>query len=103
MSQDELKNGADADMKVIAQSIIDLQQKENTRFKAFLVSHQPQTPAVSEFDALQMANMMCMSQANDLRPLIGNTDFDFAQLMVDHHRNAVENSDIELRRWSMKG
>lgn len=97
MSQEELKNGTDADMKAMAQSIITAQQKEITQFQAFLAGHQPQLPAVPDFDALQMANMMRMTQANDLRPLTGNTDFDFAQLMVDHHRSAVENSDAELK------
>jgi uncharacterized protein (DUF305 family) len=52
---------------------------------------------VPDFSALQMANMMRMSQANDLRPLTGNPDFDFAQLMVDHHRSAIENSDAVLK------
>lgn len=96
MSQEELKNGTNTDMKALAQSIIDSQQKEIAQFQAFLSGHQPQLPAVTQFSALQMANMMRMSQANDLRPLTGNTDFDFAQLMVDHHSSAIENSDAEL-------
>jgi uncharacterized protein (DUF305 family) len=97
MSQEELKSGTNADMKAMAQRIIDSQQKEIAQFQAFLSSHQPQSPAVPQFSALQMANMMRMSQANDLRPLTGNTDFDFAQLMVDHHSSAIENSDAELK------
>lgn len=97
MSQEELKNGTNTDMKAMAQGIIDSQQREITQFQAFLSSHQPQAPAVPQFSALQMANMMRMSQANDLRPLTGDTDFDFAQLMVDHHSSAIENSDAELK------
>ncbi|TVT37047.1 DUF305 domain-containing protein [Hymenobacter setariae] len=97
MSQEELKSGADADMKAMAQSIITAQQKEIAQFQAFLTSHPAQAPAVPDFSALQMANMMRMSQANDLRPLTGNPDFDFAQLMVDHHRSAIENSDAVLK------
>ena len=44
----------------------------------------------------QMESMERMMQANDLRPLTGDIDFDFAQLMVDHHRSAIENSNAEL-------
>lgn len=96
MSQAELQSGTDADMKAMAQQIIDSQQREITQFQTFLSGHSPQAPAVPQFSALQMANMMRMSQANDLRPLTGNPDFDFAQLMVDHHGAAIENSDAEL-------
>nr|WP_317175219.1 DUF305 domain-containing protein [Hymenobacter qilianensis] len=46
---------------------------------------------------LQMMNMTQMMQAVDLRPLTGNPDFDFAQLMVDHHQAAIENSDALLK------
>lgn len=95
MSQEELKSGKDADMKAMAQTIISKQQAEIQQLDAFLGSHPAHAPAVPEFDMKQMASMERMMQANDLRPLTGDADFDFAQLMVDHHRSAVENSQAE--------
>jgi uncharacterized protein (DUF305 family) len=96
MSQEELKSGSDADMKAMAQTIITKQQAEIQQLDAFLSSHTPQLPAVPAFDMKQMESMERMMQANDLRPLTGDIDFDFAQLMVDHHRSAIENSNAEL-------
>lgn len=97
MANEELKNGTDSEMRAIAQSIITKQQAEIKQLQAFLTSHPAHTPAVPEFDALQDANMMRMDQANDVRPLTGNTDYDYAQLMVDHHQSAIENSDAEIK------
>ena len=96
MSQEELKSGSDAEMKAIAQQIITKQQAEITQLDAFLSSHPPQQPAVPAFNMKQMESMERMMQANDLRPLTGDIDFDFAQLMVDHHRSAMENSQAEI-------
>ncbi|SDY84533.1 Uncharacterized conserved protein, DUF305 family [Hymenobacter psychrophilus] len=96
-SQEELKSGKSAEMKAMAQSIIDKQLAEITQFNAFLAGHPAHAPAVPEFNALQMMNMMQMMKAVDLRPLTGDPDFDFAQLMIDHHQAAVENSDALLK------
>lgn len=96
-SQEELKNGKNAEMKAMAQSIIDKQQAEIKQFNAFLTAHPAHAPAVPEFNALQMMNMMQMMKAVDLRPLTGDADYDFAQLMIDHHQAAVENSDALLK------
>ncbi len=46
---------------------------------------------------LQMMNMTQMMQAVDLRPLTGNPDYDFAQLMIDHHQSAIGNSNALLK------
>lgn len=96
-SQEELKSGKDATMKQMAQTIIDKQQSEIAQFNAFLTGHPAHAPAVPEFNTLQMMNMMQMMKAVDLRPLTGDPDFDFAQLMIDHHQAAVENSDALLK------
>ena len=96
MSQEELRSGKDADMKQMAQTIITKQQAEIQQLDAFLSSHTPQQPAVPAFNMKQMESMERMMQANDLRPLTGDIDFDFAQLMVDHHRSAIENSQAEI-------
>ena len=97
MSNEELKNGKDAEMRALATSIIAKQQDEIKQFNAFLAAHPAHAPFLPDFAAMQDANMMRMDEANDLRPLTGNTDYDYAQLMVDHHQSAVENSDLELK------
>jgi uncharacterized protein (DUF305 family) len=97
MATEELKNGKDTEMRALATSIISAQQAEIQQFTAFLAGHPAHAPFIPEFAMKQDENMMRMDQANDLRPLTGNTDYDFAQLMVDHHSSAVENSDLELK------
>ena len=51
----------------------------------------------NNFMQLPLLNMMQMMKAVDLRPLTGDPDFDFAQLMIDHHQAAIENSDALLK------
>jgi uncharacterized protein (DUF305 family) len=97
MANEELKNGKDTEMRAMATSIIAKQQDEIKQFNAFLTAHPAHAPFVPEFATMQDANMMRMDQANDLRPLTGDTDYDFAQLMVDHHQSAIENADLELK------
>lgn len=97
MANEELKNGKNTEMRAMATSIIAKQQDEIKQFNAFLAAHPAHAPLLPDFAAMQDANMMRMDQANDLRPLTGDTDYDFAQLMVDHHQSAVENSDLELK------
>ncbi|QIL78211.1 DUF305 domain-containing protein [Hymenobacter sp. HDW8] len=96
-SQEELRSGKDSEMKAMAQMIIAKQEAEIAQFQAFLAGHPAHAPAVPAFNMLQMMNMTQMMQAVDLRPLTGNPDFDFAQLMVDHHQAAIENSDALLK------
>jgi len=97
MANEELKNGKDTEMRALATSIIAKQQDEIKQFNAFLTAHPAHAPFLPDFAMMQDANMMRMDQANDLRPLTGDTDYDYAQLMVDHHQSAVENSDLELK------
>lgn len=97
MANEELKNGKDTEMRALATSIIAKQQGEIKQFNAFLTAHPARAPFLPDFAMMQDANMMRMDQANDLRPLTGDTDYDYAQLMVDHHQSAIENSNLELK------
>ncbi len=97
MANEELKNGKDTEMRALATSIIAKQQDEIKQFNAFTAAHPAHAPFLPDFAMMQDANMKRMDEANDLRPLTGDTDYDFAQLMVDHHQSAVENSDLELK------
>lgn len=96
MAQEELRAGGNAEMKAIAQRVVVAQQAEIGQFNAFTAGHQPQLPLVPQFNALQKANMDRMMAASDARTLTGKPDNDFAQLMVDHHQAAIDNSQALL-------
>ena len=96
MAQEELKSGTNQEMKTTAQTIITKQQAEIAQFNAFVGGHQPQQPAVPQFNQLQKANMDKMMVNSEKRTLKGQADYDFAQLMVDHHQAAIDNSEALL-------
>lgn len=98
MANEVLNKGDNAQIKAIAQEMIQKQQQEIGEFTAFLNSHQPQPqPGAGEsFSMEQMDAMKKMMKANDLRVLTGDADQDFAQLMIDHHQSAIETSETVL-------
>ena len=96
MAQEELKSGTNQEMKTTAQTIITKQQAEITQFNAFASGHQPRQPLVPQFNAIQKTNMDRMMATSDARTLTARPDYDFAQLMVDHHQAAIDNSEALL-------
>lgn len=93
MANLELKSGKDSQLMTMAQNIVKAQQSEISMFQDFLTK-KPATgmdinsPSGKEL----MATMnMPMSQVK------GNTDFDFATLMIPHHQSAVDMANIELK------
>jgi uncharacterized protein (DUF305 family) len=92
MSNEELQSGDDATLKVMAQKIITDQQKEIQELQAFLTTYQPDQGNDDEFHMEMMASMEKSGQAADLRVLTGDTDHDFAELMIVHHQSAIENA-----------
>ena len=86
MAQEELRTGSNQEMKTMAQDIVAKQQAEIAQFNAFTGAHQPRQPLVPQFSTLQKANMDKMMAASDARTLTARPDYDFAQLMVDHHQ-----------------
>ncbi len=97
MAEEELRGGSNQEMKTLAQDIITKQRAEITQFNAFLASHQPMQPLVPQFNQIQKTNMDRMMAASDARTLTMRTDYDFAQLMVDHHQAAIDNSQALLQ------
>ena len=93
MAQEELKSGTNQEIRTAAQTIITKQQAEITQFNAFLSGHQPRQPLVPQFTQLQKTNMDKMMASSDKRTITGRADYDFAQLMVDHHQAAIDNSE----------
>ncbi len=96
MATEELANGKDTEMKAIAQKIKAEQEKEIQEFNAFLSSYQPDQPMNMQFHMEVMASMEKMGRESDLRVITGETDQDFAQLMIPHHQAAMENAKSVL-------
>ncbi|MBC6609196.1 DUF305 domain-containing protein [Hymenobacter sp. BT188] len=97
MAEEQLRTGTNQEMKTTAQAIITKQRAEIAQFNAFLNGHQPMPPLVSQFNQLQKTNMDKMMAASDARSMTGKPDVDFAQLMVDHHQAAIDNSEALLQ------
>jgi uncharacterized protein (DUF305 family) len=97
MAEEELRTGTNQEMKTTAQDIITKQRAEIGQFNAFISSHQPMQPLVPLFNTLQKTNMDKMMAASDSRMMTGRSDYDFAQLMIDHHQAAIDNSEALLQ------
>ena len=97
MAEEELRTGSNQEMKTTAQDIITKQRAEIGQFNAFTSGHQPMQPLVPQFNAVQKTNMDKMMKASDARTMTMRADYDFAQLMVDHHQAAIDNSEALLQ------
>lgn len=95
MSNLEFKSGNDPEMKQMAQMIIAAQTAEIGQLATFLNSH-PAHANVPELSMQQMANMERSAKNADLQIINGDTDHDFAILMIGHHQSAIENARLEL-------
>ena len=95
MANLELKDGKDEQLKAMAQTIIETQQVEIIQLDDFLQAHSPHLN-VPEFDQMIMMGMEKSSKESDLQVINGNTDHDFAILMIQHHQSAIENSRLVL-------
>ena len=95
MANAELKDGKDVTLKEIAQMMITAQTQEIAQLDAFLQGH-PAHLNVPEFDSKMMMGMEKMGRNADLQIINGNTDHDFAMLMIGHHQSAIEMAQMEL-------
>lgn len=95
MAKLELAKGKDLQLRSMAQKIIDDQQQEIHELTTFLQGH-PAHLNVPEFSSRQRMNMEKSSRNADLQIITGNTDHDFATLMIVHHQNALEDASLEL-------
>ncbi|RIV17431.1 DUF305 domain-containing protein [Fibrisoma montanum] len=98
MSNEELKSGDNQAMKAMAQQVITAQTSEISQFNQFLQNHTPvPITAGSTYNAEEMESMMKMMRAQDVRILTGDSDVDYAQLLIDHHQSALEMAMSELK------
>jgi len=95
MANAELKDGKDATIKKIAQMMITAQTQVIAQLTTFLQGHAPHLD-VPEFDNKMMVGMEKMGRNADLQIINGNTDHDFAMLMISHHQSAIEMAQMEL-------
>lgn len=95
MSEIELKGGADAQMKDMAQKIIAAQQAEIVQLRDFTQAH-PNKAAHQQ----QMAgnSMQIMHDQMKSMPMSGKVDQDFAVMMRMHHQGAVTMAQEELAK-----
>lgn len=95
MSEEELKSGTDEKMKAKAQNIITKQKDEQNKLKDIVKNSKPMKMDMGKHDELskEMDNMK-----TDLSKMqmSGNTDKDFATMMISHHEGAVKMSKDEL-------
>lgn len=95
MANLELKSGKDEQLRAMAHTIIETQQAEIAQLNAFLQTHSPHLND-PEFDQMMMMGMEKSSKESDLQVINGDTDHDFAILMIQHHQSAIENSRLVL-------
>jgi uncharacterized protein (DUF305 family) len=98
MAQLQLAQGTDAQLKQMAQKIIDEQQKEITQFDAFLSNTNTQTSnstqSNSTFHQQVTGHMDNMHMEMDHS---GSIDKQFAQMMIPHHQGGIDMSRAYLK------
>lgn len=100
MSQVELKEGSDAQMKDMAQKIITAQQAEIAKLRDFVQAH-PATSAQQQ--PMAGGHMQSMHKQMKAMPMSGQVDRDFASMMVVHHQGAVTMAQEELVKGKQAG
>jgi uncharacterized protein (DUF305 family) len=93
MAQMEVAKGTDAQMKQMAQKMIDDQQKEVSEFNTFLSGHNAHGGGDAFFkEAMSKMNNMEMDMDHS-----GSMDKQFAQMMVPHHQSAIDMSKAYIK------
>lgn len=92
----ELKEGKDTTLQRMTRKMIADQRKEIAELDSFLLAHDP-VDNEPKFSQEAMMAMDKMQKEADGQFLNGNTDHDFAVLMIQHHEGAIEMSESLLR------
>ncbi|MBB1287352.1 DUF305 domain-containing protein [Flavisolibacter sp. BT320] len=93
MANIELAKGTNAELKQVAQKMVDDAQKDIIELNTFLSSHQPTKK--SDFAKNQMDKMM--KSTNMKLTESGDVDKDFAMMMVMHHQHGIDMSKDYLK------
>jgi uncharacterized protein (DUF305 family) len=94
MSEEEVKSGTDEKIKAMAQKIITTQKAEIDKLKDFVSTYKPSGMKHGEGELQKsMSDMESKMHSNTMT---GDTDKDFAAMMILHHEEAVSMSKKEL-------
>jgi uncharacterized protein (DUF305 family) len=93
MAQMEVSKGVNAEMKAMAQKMIDDQQKEVAEFNTFLSGHDAHGGGDAFFkEAMSIMSNMKMEMDN-----AGSMDKQFVQMMISHHQSAIDMSKAYIK------
>ncbi len=93
MSEIEVKEGSDTQMKDMAQRIITAQKSEIAKLREFVQAH----PMTAQ-QPMAGASMQAMHDQMKSMPMSGMVDQDFASMMIAHHQGAVTMAQEELTK-----
>lgn len=93
MAQAELAQGSNAEMKAMAQKMIDAQQKEIAELNTFLSGHS----AHGGGDAFYKEVMDKMNSMKMDMDMSGSFDKQFAGMMMQHHQGAIDMSKAYIK------
>jgi uncharacterized protein (DUF305 family) len=99
MAQAEISNGKDDKMKTMAQNIITMQNQEIMNMEEFTSKHEaPKTNSTPDnpFTKKMKASMDKMMSKMKEMSMTGDSDKDFATMMVVHHQSAVDMASAEI-------
>ncbi len=100
MANIQLKYGTDPEMRALAQTIIDAQEKEITQMQKWLDSHPDVAAPMADTGAMQQAYAQGMNAMHD-EMMLGITDpiadMAFARGMLPHHKGAVDMAQVQLQ------
>ena len=100
MAEIELQYGKDAEMKALAQNIIDAQQGEIKQMQDWLANNEAKLPATDNADEITQAHKANMMKNHDgMMQGIMDSDPDvaFVKGMIPHHQGAIDMSDVEQK------
>lgn len=95
MSEAELKSGTDETLRAMAQKVITKQKKEQEDLRDILKISKPMKMGGENHDELSKG-MDDMKAKMSTMKMMGNTDKDFALMMISHHENGIKMSKDEL-------
>jgi uncharacterized protein (DUF305 family) len=96
MSQVEVNQGNNAELKAFAQKVIDDQNKEITFMQAF-ISKPSKTVSANSVEFQKALDNSMMSMMNSKTTTYNNRDKDFAAQMIPHHQSAVDMAKAYLQ------
>lgn len=95
MSNIELSKGADEKMKARAQAIITKQTADIAKLKEFVQTYKPSGMKHGEGDMEKMHTEM--KTGMKAIQMSGNTDKDFATMMISHHEGGMKMSQAQIK------